>query len=87
MSSVHRALRNLQNRQLQNCPQLTDNFSFTVRRAISLEDLKFAFDIANDENWGLAHGDAECFFTADPQGFFIGELEWLTVLNVDETES
>ena len=75
MSSVHRALRNPQNRQLQTCPKLADNSSFTVRTATSLEDLKFAFDIANDENWGLAHGDAECFFTADPQGFFIGELD------------
>ena len=75
MSSVHRALRNPRNRQLHTCPKLADDSSFTVRRATSSQDLKFAFDIANDENWGLAHGDAECFFTADPQGYFIGELD------------
>ena len=75
MSSVHRALRNPWNRQLQTCRKLDEESSFTVRRATSLQDLKFAFDIASDENWGLAHGDAECFFTADPQGFFIGELD------------
>ena len=74
MSPVSRVLRNSQNRQLQTYPKVADDSSFTVRRAKSLEDLKFTFDIANDENWGLAHGDAECFFTADPQGYFIGEL-------------
>ena len=64
-----------QKRKFKTYAKEADNSSFTVRRATSLEDLKFAFDIANDENWGLAHGDAECFFTADPQGYFIGELD------------
>ena len=62
-------------RKLRCYPILANRSSFTVRRATSLRDLKFAFDIASDENWGLAPGDAECFFTADPQGYFIGELD------------
>ena len=74
ISSVSQELKKSQNCVLRSYPELSEESSFTVRRATSLEDLKFAFDIANDENWGLAHGDAECFFTADPQGYFIGEL-------------
>ena len=75
ISSVSQTLKKSQNCVLRSYPELSEESSFTVRRATSLEDLKFAFDIANDENWGLAHGDAECFFTADPQGYFIGELD------------
>ena len=51
------------------------HLSFKVRKANSLEDIEFAFKIARQENWGMALGDKECYFAADPEGFFIGELD------------
>ena len=48
--------------------------SLKFRKANSFSDIEFAFKIARQENWGMALGDKECYFAADPEGFFIGEL-------------
>ena len=75
--SFHLLKLTKRNYSLTNLPihtvQHTKDF-FKVRTANSVNDLEFAFEIAKQENWGLATDDAECFFAADPTGFFIGEL-------------
>ena len=38
------------------------------------EELGFALDLAAQEGWNPGLNDAECFFSADPSGFLIGEL-------------
>jgi GNAT superfamily N-acetyltransferase len=38
------------------------------------EELAFAIDLAALEGWNPGLHDGECFFTADPNGFLIGEL-------------
>jgi GNAT superfamily N-acetyltransferase len=39
------------------------------------EELAFAIDLAAREGWNPGLNDAECFFSADPDGFLIGELD------------
>ena len=39
------------------------------------EDVAFAIDLAAREGWNPGLHDAECFFSADPGGFLIGELD------------
>jgi len=46
---------------------------FTIRR-MNLEDLKLACEWAAKEGWNPGLHDAECFFAADPQGYFIAEM-------------
>lgn len=41
---------------------------------MSLEDLHLAIKWAAKEGWNPGLNDAECFYQADPQGFFIGKL-------------
>lgn len=41
---------------------------------MGLQDLNFALKLAADEGWNPGTYDAESFFLADPQGFFIGIL-------------
>jgi GNAT superfamily N-acetyltransferase len=39
------------------------------------EEVAFAIDSAAEEGWNPGLFDAECFFQADPNGFFIGQLD------------
>jgi GNAT superfamily N-acetyltransferase len=43
-------------------------------RTMRREELAFAIDLAAREGWDPGLHDAECFFSADPGGFLIGEL-------------
>jgi GNAT superfamily N-acetyltransferase len=38
------------------------------------DEVSFALDLAAEEGWNPGLRDAECFFSADPDGFLIGEL-------------
>ena len=49
--------------------------SFAVRRMVSAEEVKFSWKLANDLGWKPGMDDPECFFAADPTGFFVGELD------------
>ncbi len=44
-------------------------------RPMSRSELKFAIDWAGDEGWNPGIHDAECFYVADPEGYFIGLLD------------
>lgn len=44
-------------------------------RTMNQDDLEFAIDLAAREGWNPGLHDAETFFQADPQGFFIGEMD------------
>lgn len=50
---------------------MQDNFKI---RTMSRKDLDLAVDWAAREGWNPGLYDAESFYAADPQGFFIGEL-------------
>lgn len=43
-------------------------------RTMRFEDLSFAIELAAKEGWNPGLHDADCFFSADPDGFLIGEL-------------
>jgi GNAT superfamily N-acetyltransferase len=43
-------------------------------RTMRREELALAIDLAAREGWNPGLHDAECFFSADPGGFLIGEL-------------
>lgn len=45
-----------------------------IIRKMELEDLEFAVQLAKEEGWNPGIHDAGCFFAADPNGFFVGEL-------------
>ncbi len=45
-----------------------------IIRNMGQEELKIAVDWAADEGWNPGLHDDKCFFTADPNGFFLGEL-------------
>lgn len=49
------------------------NTSFLIRN-INLQELKTVIDWAAKEGWNPGIHDAECFFEADPKGFFGGFL-------------
>ena len=44
-------------------------------RRMTEADLKLALDWAAAEGWNPGLDDAHCFYAADPQGFFLGELD------------
>ena len=50
-----------------------DLSDFTVRAA-TLEEWRQVTEWANGEGWNIGYHDAECFFAADPDGFFIGRV-------------
>jgi GNAT superfamily N-acetyltransferase len=50
-----------------------------VLRAMSEAHLALALDWAAAEGWNPGLDDARCFYAADPQGFFLGELDGLPV--------
>ena len=47
---------------------------YTIR-SMSREELDIAVDWAAVEGWNPGLGDAECFYTTDPTGFFMGFLD------------
>lgn len=47
--------------------------SFIVRRA-QPDDMDFIIHLAGSEGWNPGLSDGRAFYEADPQGFFIGEL-------------
>ena len=48
--------------------------NYETHRATSVKEVKFAINLAQKMNWNPGLHDAECFFKADPKGFFIGRL-------------
>lgn len=44
-------------------------------RPMRREELDFALNLAADEGWNPGRYDAAAFWAADPEGFFIGELD------------
>lgn len=43
-------------------------------RTMTRDDVDFAIRLAAKEGWNPGLSDAECFYAADPEGFFISEL-------------
>ena len=65
---------------------MDDNFRI---RVMSPDDIRTAIDWAAEEGWNPGVHDAECFYSADPEGFFIAELDGqpvatISVVNYDE---
>ena len=48
--------------------------NYEIRRMTSVEEVRFATNLAGKMNWNPGLHDPECFFAADPKGFFIGFL-------------
>ena len=48
-------------------------------RAMTREDVDFAMRLAAKEGWNPGLSDAECFYAADPEGFFVSELNGRSV--------
>ena len=46
-----------------------------IVRRMTGADLALALDWAAEEGWNPGLRDAQCFYAADPEGFFIGEFE------------
>ena len=44
-------------------------------RPMSLADLTMVLGWARDEGWNPGHSDAEAFLAADPEGFFLAEVD------------
>jgi hypothetical protein len=58
-------------------------------RTMSLQEVALAVDWAAAEGWNPGHADADCFASADPGGFLIGEHQGavastLSVVNYDQ---
>jgi GNAT superfamily N-acetyltransferase len=56
---------------------------------MSLADLTMVLGWARDEDWNPGHSDAEAFLAADPEGFFLAEVEGrpvaaISVVNHDD---
>lgn len=51
-----------------------NNRQFTIRR-MKEHELQIATDWAQQEGWNPGLNDANCFYQADPKGFFIGLLD------------
>lgn len=43
-------------------------------RTMTRDDVDFAIRLANREGWNPGLSDADCFYAADPEGFFIAEV-------------
>lgn len=48
--------------------------SLVIRR-MDAADMRLAIDWAAAEGWNPGRNDAECFYAADPRGFFMGEVD------------
>jgi GNAT superfamily N-acetyltransferase len=53
--------------------------SFTIRQMASPEEVQLAIDWAAAEGWNPGLHDADSFFAADPDGFFVGRLGGLPI--------
>jgi ribosomal protein S18 acetylase RimI-like enzyme/GNAT superfamily N-acetyltransferase len=51
---------------------IDDHFTF---RTMTIEDLRLALSWAKEEGWNPGIEDAVNFFCADPEGFFLGEID------------
>ena len=47
---------------------------FVVRKVESFEELKYLSELLKNEDWSLGRNELRCVFSADPSGFFVGEL-------------
>ena len=56
--------------------------SFVVCRAKSADDLQFVLKITEELQWTLEACDLDAFYSADPSGFFIGELNGQRISHV-----
>ena len=56
-------------------PNSTTPGKFVVRYANSLEDFSPVFDYMVKEDWAPAVGDVEVYYSVDPSGCFVGELD------------
>ena len=45
-----------------------------IIRPMTRDDVDFAIRLAAKEGWNPGLSDAECFYAADPEGFFVSEL-------------
>jgi GNAT superfamily N-acetyltransferase len=59
--------------QVSRTKELYDLNGFTVSVA-TLDDWRQVTEWANGEGWNIGYHDAECFFTIDPEGFFVGRV-------------
>ncbi|MCB9766641.1 MAG: GNAT family N-acetyltransferase [Candidatus Omnitrophica bacterium] len=50
-----------------------NNDDYTIR-TMTFPELAFAIDLAGDEGWNPGLHDAESFYAADPNGYFVGRL-------------
>lgn len=50
------------------------NQEFVIRK-MTQDDIEFAIDLAADEGWNPGLHDADCFYTADEDGFYVGLLD------------
>ncbi len=48
--------------------------NYTIRTMSASEVAEIAIELARAEGWNPGLHDAECFYTADPNGFFVGML-------------
>lgn len=46
-----------------------------IRQMVGPEEVQWALDWAVSEGWNPGLRDAECFFAADPDGFFVGHFD------------
>lgn len=53
-----------------------------VVRRMAQADLELALDWAAAEGWNPGLHDAHCFYAADPDGFFLGELDGVPISSV-----
>jgi hypothetical protein len=44
-------------------------------RRMTGDEVEFAIDLAAEGGWNPGIHDGECFYVADPNGFFVGELD------------
>jgi len=59
-------------------PQRIDNRSILDRlhiRRMTRKEVPFTIDLAAGEGWNPGIHDGTCFYTTDPAGFFVGELD------------
>jgi hypothetical protein len=53
-----------------------------VTRNMTRDELDMVVEWAALEGWNPGHGDADAFFGADPEGFFIGELNGTPIASI-----
>jgi ribosomal protein S18 acetylase RimI-like enzyme len=63
----------MERRHRKTLSYLMSNKKFIIR-TMRRGDVELALDWAEKEGWNPGIHDADCFYSTDPQGFFIGEL-------------